>query len=49
VGLDTRQDVLDFLEEFDITYPTTRPLTFQPLEDYRVHRIPTTMFITSER
>jgi thiol-disulfide isomerase/thioredoxin len=28
VGLGTRQDVLDFLEEFDITYPTARPLTF---------------------
>ena len=28
VGLDTRQDALDFLEEFDITYPTARPLTF---------------------
>lgn len=47
VGLGTRQDALDFLEEFGITYPTARSLTFQPLEDYGVHGMPTTVFIGS--
>lgn len=48
VGLGSRQDALRFLEEFSITYPTGRALSSQPVRDYNVRSMPTTVFFTPD-
>lgn len=46
-GLGSPQAAKDFLNDFNITYPTARALT-SPLSDYSVLGMPTTVFITPD-
>ena len=48
VGLGSQDDARQFLEEFDIRYPTAYTVNGGPVRDYDIQGIPTTVFITSE-
>ena len=48
VGLGSHDDARQFLEEFDIRYPTAYTVNGDPVLDYDIQGMPTTVFITSE-
>ena len=48
VGLGGHQDAINFLRDFQITYPTAWAPTRQPVLDYSVQSMPTTVFLTPD-
>jgi len=49
MGLGSHEDARQFLKEFDIRYPTAYALARDPVIDYNVQGMPTTVFITPDR
>jgi thiol-disulfide isomerase/thioredoxin len=49
VGLGSHDDARQFLEEFDISYPAVYTVAGDPVIDYRVLAMPTTVFLTPDR
>ena len=47
-GLGSHQDVLQFLREFSISYPTGFAKDSKPVRAYGVQAMPTTVFITPD-
>ena len=48
VGLGSHDDARQFLEEFDIRYPTAFAVNGDPVRDYGVQAMPTTVFLTPD-
>jgi thiol-disulfide isomerase/thioredoxin len=48
VGLGSHQDAVTFLDEFRITYPTAWAPSRDPVIDYAVQSMPTTVFLTPD-
>lgn len=46
-SLGTREDAEQLLDELNITYPTAYSLTRDPLVDYGVHSMPTTIYFSA--
>ncbi len=49
VGLGSHDDARQFLKDFDIRYPTAYAVTRDPVLDYNVQSMPTTVFLTPDR
>ena len=49
VGLGSRDDARQFLKDFDIRYPTAYAVTRDPVIDYNVLDMPTTVFLTPDK
>ena len=48
VGLGSHDDALQFLKDFDIRYPTGYAVNADPVRDYNVRSMPTTLFLTPD-
>jgi len=48
VGLGSHDDARQFLKDFDIRYPTAYAVNGNPVRDYSVQSMPTTVFITPD-
>ncbi|HZJ08436.1 MAG TPA: TlpA disulfide reductase family protein, partial [Trueperaceae bacterium] len=47
IGLGSHDQAREFLREYEIDYPTAYALSVDPVRDYEVRGMPTTLFISS--
>ena len=48
MGLGSHDDAMQFLKDFDISYPTGYAVNTDPVRDYNVQGMPTTVFLTPD-